>query len=122
MFKIEKKFTFSASHKLSGLPGDHPCSRDHGHNYTVTVVLEKKDLDKVGFVRDYRELDQIKEWIDDHLDHRNLSDVFTFNTTAELLAQNLFQEFHKMFRDLTEVSVDETDKTSATYRDTWAGR
>ena len=61
MYTIAKQYHFSASHILKGLPDDHPCSRMHGHNYIVEVILETKTLDKNGFVRDYRELNELKK-------------------------------------------------------------
>jgi P-type Ca2+ transporter type 2C len=40
MYTIAKRFAFSASHVIGGLPADHPCARLHGHNYEVEVVLQ----------------------------------------------------------------------------------
>ncbi len=40
MYTIAKRFTFSASHVIGGLPEEHPCARLHGHNYEVEVVLQ----------------------------------------------------------------------------------
>lgn len=118
MFIISKTFTFAASHQLTGLGSDHPCSRLHGHNYSVTVTLSSAALSQVGFVWDYRDLDGIKDFIDEELDHRHLNDVVDFNPTAELLAQWLFEQFSGLFTDtiiLKSVTVKETEKTSAIY-------
>jgi len=41
MHRIGKRFSFSASHFIGGLPADHPCARLHGHNYDVEVVLRQ---------------------------------------------------------------------------------
>jgi 6-pyruvoyltetrahydropterin/6-carboxytetrahydropterin synthase len=38
MYTIAKRFAFSASHVIGGLPTDHPCARLHGHNYEVEVL------------------------------------------------------------------------------------
>ena len=57
MYRIAKRFGFSASHVLHGLGDDHPCSRMHGHNYEIEVIAEADDLDGRGFVVDFRELD-----------------------------------------------------------------
>ena len=48
MYTIAKRFAFSASHVIGGLPADHPCARLHGHNYEVEVVLQSPTLDAVG--------------------------------------------------------------------------
>ena len=63
MFTISKRFSFSAHHRLDAFrtpewpdddPRQHPCSRDHGHNYIVEVDLAAPILSPVGFVVDYR--------------------------------------------------------------------
>ncbi|NDW18864.1 6-carboxytetrahydropterin synthase [Dysgonomonas sp. 216] len=115
MFKISKQFAFSASHTLSGLSSDHPCTRLHGHNYVVTVHLKSAELNNVGFVKDYRELQYIKDYIDSNLDHRHLNDVFNFNPSAENIAKHLFDIFKKELPELYAIEVSETPKTTAIY-------
>jgi 6-pyruvoyltetrahydropterin/6-carboxytetrahydropterin synthase len=114
-FSISKDFQFSASHILSGLVKCHPCSQLHGHNYIVRVTLHSKKLNDVGFVQDYRELSDIKEFIDDNLDHRHLNDVMPFNPTAENIAKYLFDIFKIKHPLIKSIGVSETGKTWATY-------
>jgi 6-pyruvoyltetrahydropterin/6-carboxytetrahydropterin synthase len=115
MYKINKQFAFSASHILEGLPEGHPCARLHGHNYVVMLHLRAKELNGVGFVTDYRDLDFVKEYIDAHLDHRHLNEVFDFNPSAENIAKYLFDLFKEILPQLYAVEVSETPKTSAAY-------
>jgi len=115
MYKISKQFSFSASHILEGLPQEHPCSRLHGHNYVITVHLKAEKLNSVGFVRDYRDLDNVKKYIDDTLDHRHLNDILPFNPTAENIARYLYDIFLKDIPELYAVEVSETPKTTAIY-------
>lgn len=116
MYKISKEFAFSAAHALHGLPDDHPCSRMHGHNYVVTVHLRSEKLNDTGFVRDYNELKPVKEYIDAHLDHRNLNDIMDpLNSSAENLAKMLYDVFKPQFPELYAIEVSETPKTSAIY-------
>lgn len=115
MYKISKQFSFSASHILEGLPAEHPCSRLHGHNYVVTVHLRAEQLNSVGFVKDYRALSFVKDYIDNTLDHRHLNDIVPFNPTAELIAKYLYDVFKKDIPELYAVEVSETPKTSALY-------
>lgn len=115
MHVIRKEFNFSASHQLHGLPVEHPCSRLHGHNYVVTVELSSITLNETGFVKDYRELDLIKKWIDNVLDHQHLNEVFNMNPTAENMAKFIFNLFRKQIPQLTAVEVSETPKTTARY-------
>lgn len=116
MFTINKEFSFSAAHSLSGLPDDHPCSRMHGHNYVVTIHLRSEQLNSQGFVRDYNELKIVKDYIYNNLDHRNLNDILApLNSSAENLAKMLYYIFKPQLPELYAVEVSETPKTSAKY-------
>lgn len=132
MYTISKEFHFSASHVLYGLDAWHPCGRMHGHNYVIVVELQAETLNDVGFVKDYRELDPIKKFIDEELDHRHLNDVldpfvaeqnlqsvplFSGNPSAENMARALFQVFQHLVPDvkISAVTVKETPKTAARY-------
>ena len=88
---ISKEFGFSASHVLEGLPPDHKCRRLHGHSYRVRVELTG-DVDQVGFIMDYGELDWVRDLIASRLDHRHLNDVLDVNPTAENIASWLTGE------------------------------
>ena len=117
MYRITKEFHFSASHQLMGLSEDHPCSRLHGHNYIVEVELQAKELNAVGFVRDYHELAPLKAYIDDTLDHRHLNDVLGDETvTAERMAKHLFDWSKSRWMEVSAVRISETPKTWAEYR------
>lgn len=117
MFTISKEYHFSASHILHGLAEDHPCSRLHGHNYVVEVELRSEILNEVGFVRDYRELDALKRYIDEEIDHRHLNDVLgENNTTAELIAKHFYDWCHAKWPEVCAVRIKETQKTTAEYR------
>ena len=116
LFSISKQFDFSAAHYLVGLPEDHPCSRLHGHNYSIKVVLESPLLDMVGFVRDYRELDTLKQWLDRMFDHRCLNGVLdNLNPTAENLAYFIYTYAQTLYPEVHAVGVSETPKTWAWF-------
>ena len=116
MYTITKQFSFSASHVLDHLPEEHPCSRLHGHNYIVELVLQSTELDPLGFVRDYNELAPFKGFIDDKLDHRHLDNVIEGPSTAENLARHLYEFARRMWPEVVAVRVSETPKTWAEYR------
>ncbi|MEU6354008.1 6-carboxytetrahydropterin synthase [Streptomyces sp. NPDC047072] len=120
MFEITKEFHFSASHVLDQLPAWHPCARMHGHNYIVVLELSARDdaLLPPGFVRDYRDLDTFKKWMDDTLDHRHLNESMGggASPTAENLAKWIFDRWRGELPELTAVKVSETPKTWAVYR------
>ena len=115
MYKISKQFAFSASHQLNCLEESHPCARLHGHNYVVTVHLKAEKLNNIGFVKDYRALSIVKDYIDNQLDHRHLNDIIPGNPTAENIAFFLYSIFKKDIPELFAVEVSETPKTSAIY-------
>jgi 6-pyruvoyltetrahydropterin/6-carboxytetrahydropterin synthase len=115
MYKISKTFTFSASHVLDLLDPEHPCARLHGHNYTVCFFLQSETLDEYGFVKDYRSLRVVQQYLDDTFDHRHLNDILLCHPTAENLAHFLYQHFKPVFPALCAVEVAETPQTSCRY-------
>lgn len=128
-YVISKDFTFSASHRLAGLPLDHPCSRLHGHNYTVRVELSSDELDTADMVFDYGDLARFGDLLNDRYDHRHLNDdmpqrrrppVGRCNPTAETLAA-LFLDAVRTECKIPDhidvaVGVSETPKTWAWVR------
>lgn len=117
MYTISKEYHFSASHQLHQLPKDHPCARMHGHNYVVEVELQSKTLNAVGFVRDYRELDALKAYIDEKFDHRHLNDILgDNNVTAEQIAKHFYDWCKAKWAEVSAVRVRETPKSIAEYR------
>jgi 6-pyruvoyltetrahydropterin/6-carboxytetrahydropterin synthase len=117
MFTISKEYHFSASHILPQLPADHPCARLHGHNYVVEVELQSESLNEYGFVRDYRELDAFKRYLDDTLDHRHINEVLGDDcATAEQMARHFFGWCKSRWPEVVAVRVKETPKTSAEFR------
>lgn len=117
MFTISKDYHFCASHHLPHLPEGDPCARLHGHNYLVTIELQSKTLNADGFVRDYRELNALKEYIDQTLDHRHLNDVLgDRGTTAEYIAKHLYDWSKARWPEVSAVRVHETPKSMAEYR------
>ena len=114
-YQISKEFHFCASHCLAGLHEDHPCSRVHGHNYVVTIELSSEHLNATGMIVDYRELEDIKNYIDIVLDHRHLNDILPFNPTAENMSKYFYELFERMHSQITAVNVSETPKTNARY-------
>ena len=117
MYTISKEYHFSASHQLFQLPDEHPCARLHGHNYIVEVELQSDMLSDVGFVRDYRELDALKKYIDEKFDHRHLNDVLGDDSvTAEQIARHFYDWCKTQWPEVMAVRVKETPKSTAEYR------
>jgi 6-pyruvoyltetrahydropterin/6-carboxytetrahydropterin synthase len=117
MYTIAKRFAFCASHRIGGLPPEHPCSRMHGHNYEVEVILQSASLDGIGFVRDYGELSVLQEFLDAAIDHRHLNDVRGHDrTTAEVIGKWLYDWCKSRWPETVAVRVAETPRVWAEYR------
>lgn len=119
MFTVFKDFTFAAAHRIRGHTGG--CENLHGHNYRVRVVVASATLDGLGMVIDFADLKKIVAAVVDPFDHRLINDVPPFdvrNTTAELLAQYVFDEVTQRLppgRSLSRVEIWETDTSCAIY-------
>lgn len=119
-YRITKRHHFSAAHRLRKVPLGHPCGRPHGHNYVVELVLQSAGLDG-DWVRDYGDLRPVFDFIDREWDHRDLNVWFRhhgiedWDTTAERLAQVLFERCREWCPELIAVRVSETPKTWAEY-------
>jgi 6-pyruvoyltetrahydropterin/6-carboxytetrahydropterin synthase len=117
MYRIAKQFTFSASHQIKKLPATHKCSRLHGHNYGVEVILESGVLNDVGFIRDYAELDALQSYIKEKFDHRHLNDVLGDDfTSAEHLARHFYEWCRAQWPEVYAVRVSESAHSWAEYR------
>ncbi len=109
---ITRRFHFSASHELRKLPPTHKCSRNHGHNYSVTasaLVHDSAASETLSCLGDY---------LDKTFDHRLLNEQVDFPPTSELLARHLADWFDDtiasaMPMTLAAMVVSETDTTSA---------
>jgi len=118
MFYISKQYHFSASHQQHQLPDSYPCSRLHGHNYLVEIIMRAEALDEKGFVFDVGDLKPFQKIIDNELDHRHLNDILPGYTSAECLAKWLFDRAKVLWPNhLYSIRVQETPKIWAEYRD-----
>jgi 6-pyruvoyltetrahydropterin/6-carboxytetrahydropterin synthase len=85
----DRGFSFDAAHRLTNVAAGHKGARLHGHTFTVEVVLADTELQAPGFVADYAELAPFGDYLERELDHRDLSVLFTFDTTTDALGQHL---------------------------------
>ena len=85
------------------------------------MIAESDDLDERGFVVDFRELDPVKRWIDDTLDHRHLNDVMEGQPSAEAIARLVLrvvrgEPARSPSPTVVAVRVWETPRAYAEYR------
>ncbi len=92
MFEIFRERVFAASHQLRGYKGR--CERLHGHNWKVRVHLGGSELDEIGMVLDFHELDDAMAAAIEPFDHAHLNEVAPFdeiNPSSENLARVIFE-------------------------------
>lgn len=109
MYYIKKRMEVAGSHSLS-LSYESKCSRQHGHNWIITVYCRAIELNADGMVADFT---HIKQKVHDRLDHNNLNDILPFNPTAENIARWVCREVPGCFM----VSVRESEGNSVIYVD-----
>ena len=119
-YSIRVKSSFSAAHALRNYEG--PCENVHGHNFTVELVIEVKELNKIGISIDFKTIDRIFNDILKDIDHANLNDKKPFtviNPTAENIARYIYDCMTQPLRDLggvlKAVTVKESPKYAATF-------
>jgi 6-pyruvoyltetrahydropterin/6-carboxytetrahydropterin synthase len=69
----------------------------------------------MGFVKDYKDLRMVQQFIDERLDHRHLNDVLPDHPTSENLARFLYEQWKGELPELYAVEVCETPLTSCVY-------
>lgn len=81
---IDKEFNFEMGHRVWAQKLDHPnlsietecaCKHLHGHSYTIKVFLGADSLDQSSMVTDFKNLNFMKRFVDDVLDHKFMIDV-----------------------------------------------
>lgn len=82
MYKIAKQFDFCYGHRVwsqtlnseYSLDSCLKCRHLHGHQGTIMIYLEAKELTD-GMVTDFKHLNWFKKWLDDTLDHKFIMDI-----------------------------------------------
>jgi 6-pyruvoyltetrahydropterin/6-carboxytetrahydropterin synthase len=121
MFEVLRERTFSAAHQLRGYQGN--CERLHGHNWRVKIHVQARELDELGMVIDFRELDRLMAEALAPFDHQVLNEVAPFdeiNPSAENLARAVGDRIARALEPLGKVviacDVWENDCSRARYR------
>ncbi len=123
MFVLKIVTDFASAHSLRNYPGD--CSRLHGHNWQVEVMVQSKVLNDIGIAIDFRDIKKQTKVVANRLDHQYLNEVKPFDTlnpTAENIAKYFYEEVGQLInnQDVTvkEVTIWETPRASVTYSET----
>lgn len=131
-YQVTKTIEFAYGHRLLNHNGK--CRYLHGHNGMLEVDVDAEQLDAMGMVIDFSEVNEVvKTWVDQNLDHRMLlcrddpmvpvmreADepvyVMEENPTAENIAALVYRAAHKAGLKVTEVRLWETSTSRASYR------
>ena len=120
MFVLKIVTDFASAHSLRDYPGD--CSRLHGHNWQVEVMVSSQVLDESGIAIDFREIKKQTKAVVKRLDHQYLNEIQPFdvlNPTAENIAKYFFDEIGILINDenvkVKEVLIWETPRSAVTY-------
>lgn len=81
---IDKEFHFEMGHRVWAQKLDRPdlsistdcaCKHLHGHSYAIKVFLGADQLDQSQMVTDFKNLNFMKEFVDNVLDHKFMIDI-----------------------------------------------
>ena len=81
---IDKEFSWEGGHRVWAQKLDRPdlsietecaCKNLHGHSYAIKVFLGADTLDQSEMVTDFKNLNFMKEFVDNVLDHKFMIDV-----------------------------------------------
>jgi 6-pyruvoyltetrahydropterin/6-carboxytetrahydropterin synthase len=112
--QLSVDFRFCAAHRLPFYDG--PCSRMHGHEYRLQVVLEGEPNPKDGMIRDFEEIRR-RTWelALAECDHHTLND-FLENPTAENVILWMWKRLSPQIPGLKELRLWETAEYCISYR------
>jgi 6-pyruvoyltetrahydropterin/6-carboxytetrahydropterin synthase len=131
MYQVTKCIEFCYGHRLRNYEGK--CRHLHGHNGRVEIEMEGERLDGRGMLTDFGDIKRVmKQWIDDHLDHRmllrkddpaldyirkagELHFVMEENPTAEAIARLIHETAHELGLAVSKVTLWETPDSCASY-------
>jgi len=116
---IDKSFSFEMGHRVWAQQLNRPdlsietacaCKHLHGHSYEIKVFLGADKLDQSEMVTDFKNLNFMKEFVDNILDHKFMLDVndpnfeiITGVSPARLAEENILVN---NFENLGELTSD----------------
>jgi len=119
MYYLTVKSSFAAAHRIVGYEGT--CSRFHGHNFGVEVMVEGRELNGLGIAMDFKKLKGLVDGVISEFDHRDLNELPYFqkvNPTSESLAKCIYNRLKPLINPplaLTSVTILETEGYRVTY-------
>jgi 6-pyruvoyltetrahydropterin/6-carboxytetrahydropterin synthase len=133
MIRITRRESFNAAHRLynpkwtveKNYEVFGPCSRLHGHNWTLSVTVTGEINEDTGFVMDLKKLkDLVREIIINKVDHTYLNEDVSFLKgklpSTEIFAKEIWNQLYTIILEkykvyLYEVRLHETENHYAQY-------
>ena len=125
VYEVAKEFVFSAAPQIRMHGGK--CERLHGHNWRIRVRARAAELNRIGMVIDFADLQRIVADLCARFDHQNVNEMPPFtevNTTAENLARYFYLQANSRLAEMeggrvsvSRVDVWENEGSLATYRE-----
>lgn len=133
MIDITRRETFNAAHRLynshwteeKNFEEFGPCSRVHGHNWTLFVTVRGKVNPDTGFVCDLKKLrDIIRREVTDKVDHTYINEDVAFMKGVLPSTENVAMAFWKILEpkikeafgvQLYRIKLYETDNHFVEY-------
>ena len=117
-YRITTRHSFSAAHQLRLYDGS--LEPIHGHNWRIAVTVRAEQLDAIGVVMDFHELERVVNAILAPFHNRLLNDVAPFDGELNPSAENVAYHIARSLNlpqgvQLTSVEAWETDNCSAIY-------
>ena len=111
---LRKEYSFEAAHFIYNHPGK--CRNLHGHSYKLFVLVEGTPDPATGMIIDFDDLSKVvTEKVLSRLDHRFLNDLIPLST-AENIAQWVWEQLHGALPGLCQVEVYETADNCVIHR------
>jgi 6-pyruvoyltetrahydropterin/6-carboxytetrahydropterin synthase len=109
-------FEFEAAHRLPMLPAEHACAAVHGHRFRVRIAVDGPLDHELGWVMDFREIEQRCEPVRARLDHALLNEIAGLeNPTCENLARWIWSELKAGLPGLATIEVWENRSMGCRY-------
>ena len=104
MIEITQQFGFDAAHYLEG--AGETNRRMHGHSFYAEVTLCGEPDPKMGWVRDFEEINAVLSAIRGELDHHLLNEIEGLSMpTLENLARYIFDRAKKEMPEVCRVRL-----------------
>ena len=110
---LNRTYRFEAAHFLPNVPDGHKCKNMHGHSYKVDVTVCGPVDEKLGWIMDFGDLDELVMPLINQCDHQVLNEIDGLeNPTSEKLAEWLWKHISAKTDFLTDLAVSETQDSS----------